>query len=164
MNVSLIEKLKNIKFDFFIFLSWKNITKNINDYNNDDWNEIFDINVKSFFLLYNNLTFIDWAKIIVSSSIRSILPWRSILYSTSKAALNHMIKALSKNFKKHQFISLVLWPFFSNQTSNYTNIKKLVKLNKNNEFLDIENDITRQIINIIKGYQKIKSWNNLIIR
>lgn len=75
-----------------------------------------------------------------------------------------MIKALSKNFKKHQFISLVLWPFFSNQTSNYNNIKKLVKLNKNNEFLDIENDITRQIINIIKGYQKIKSWNNLIIR
>lgn len=125
-----LEKIKNTKFNSVIFCSGIIYGKNFSEYKLKEAKNIFNINFFSILMLFKLLlkNIIKGASVIFISSISSEQGSYDPFYSSSKAALNMMVKNLAKEFAKQMRIITVSPSLIKNTKMYFDMSKKLRKV------------------------------------
>jgi NAD(P)-dependent dehydrogenase (short-subunit alcohol dehydrogenase family) len=175
--------LKNIsKANIVIWAQGCNFNDNINNFNNENFNNLMDGNVTFILKTLNTLLkenkIQDNAKLVIISSIwEEFTRENKLSYSISKAALSGLVKNLSYDLSdKNILINNVLPGVIDNEMTrktldenqlnyikNYLNFGRLINLDdvyRLVKFLVIENTgITGQSIRVDLGFTNLRKYN-----
>ena len=154
-------KIKNVEyFDEVFYFNW------LSDGYYDKLNYqkiiyLFNINLIGYFYLVNTLYKSNKLKntfIFSFSSVRSLNPWSSPIYASTKVWLNNIIKYFAKNYYPYWiFINFILWPV---DTKNISIQKK--EILKNNT-LTKELLSPKELVSIIQNFPRSKYFNGSFI-
>ena len=145
------------KFDYVIFCNGILLGKDFNQYTSDDIKTTFDINLFSsinFFKIIKNNIKKDGLVVFISS-ISSERGSFDPFYAASKAALNMVVKNISKSFSKNFRIITISPSLIENTKMYYDMSKKNIKLHKNlnpQKSLIKKSDISNILLNIKKNF------------
>lgn len=129
-----LNKYNNIEYDGIIHCAAINNPKKINEISNTEFIEALQINTLSLLEIINKLNIKTGSNIIVISSIYSFLTREGrLIYTTSKHALNGMIKTLALELAEQNIkINAISPGFIDNKLTRKNNTLKRIEDIKNN--------------------------------